>query len=249
MEQAALITGGATRLGRHFALTLARKGYDIALHYNSSVDAIAGVRQDIIAQGRRCEIFQSDFSTETNPAHLIESALAAFPTLQVLVNSASAYEAGNIADTGAASLQEQFSVNFFTPFLLTSAFAGQVKSGNIINIIDNKIGFQQYAYSAYLLSKKALAELTQMSAIELAPAIRVNGIAPGVILPGDARTDDYIEWRKEGIPLQRQGSVEQLSSALGYLLDNEFVTGQILFVDGGEALNQVGRNACNYPGN
>ncbi|RLA43630.1 MAG: short-chain dehydrogenase [Gammaproteobacteria bacterium] len=248
-EQAALITGGATRLGRHFALTLARRGYDIALHYNSSARAAEKVRQEITATGRHCEIFHGDFSCETSPAQLIESAHRQFPTLQLLINSASVYEAGNISETGPELLREQFSVNFFAPFLLTAAFAKYVQSGNIINIIDNKIGFQQYAYSAYLLSKKALSELTRLSAIELAPYIRVNGIAPGVILPDESRTDEYINWREEGIPLQQHGSVEQLSSALNYLLDNNFVTGQVLFVDGGEAISHIGRNACNYADN
>ena len=249
MQQAALITGGATRLGRHFALTLARSGCDIALHYNSSAKAAKKVKQEIIAMGQRCEIFQCDFSSESDPALLMEKALKRFSALQILINNASVYEVGKISETGPELLQEQFSVNFFTPFLLTATFAKQVKTGNIINIIDNKIGFQQYAYSAYLLSKKALSELTRLSAIELAPHIRVNGIAPGVILPADSRTDEYINWRKEGIPLAQQGNPEQLSSALIYLLDNHFVTGQVLFVDGGEAINHIGRHTLNHAPN
>jgi len=249
MEQAALVTGGATRLGRHFALTLAKRGYDIALHYNSSASDAEDARREILATGRQCEIFQWDFCSDRDPADLLHNVKAQFPALRLLINNASAYNTGGVTATSRALLQEQFSTNFFTPFLLTGAFAREVKSGSIINIIDNKIGFQQYAYSAYLLSKKTLAELTRLSAMELAPDIRVNGIAPGVILPGEARSDAYIDWRREGIPLQQQGRLEQLSTAMAYLLDNHFVTGQVLFVDGGEALNHIGRNAINYVDN
>lgn len=87
-----------------------------------------------------------------------------------------------------------------------------------------------------------------MAAVELAPAIRVNAIAPGVILPAEVRTSDYLEWRRDGIPLKRQGAIEELGQALDYLLENRFATGQTLFVDGGESINIVGRHSENYPG-
>ena len=169
-----------------------------------------------------------------------------FPNLAVLVNCASIYNAAPIAETTMAMLHREFQVNFFTPYLLSGAFARRVESGNIVNILDNKIAFQQYQYGAYLSAKKALAELTRMAAMELAPRIRVNGIAPGVIMPGVTRTDDYIAWRVQGIPLKRQGAVEELGKALTYILDNEYITGQHLYVDGGESLYHIGQNAEAY---
>ena len=96
---------------------------------------------------------------------------------------------------------------------------------------------------AYLLSKKSLAEFTRLAAIEYAPHVRVNAIAPGVILPGSERTSDYLAWRIEGIPLKMQGKADHLLRAMNYLLANEFVTGQILTVDGGEGINHQGLNA------
>ncbi|MGB3621721.1 MAG: SDR family oxidoreductase, partial [Ketobacter sp.] len=102
-------------------------------------------------------------------------------------------------------------------------------------------------YAAYLLSKKSLAEYTKMAALEFAPEIRVNGIAPGVTLPGETRGNAYVDWRIAGIPLGKKGSDEQLTNSLSYLLQNDFITGQILYVDGGESVNQVGRNHENYP--
>jgi NAD(P)-dependent dehydrogenase (short-subunit alcohol dehydrogenase family) len=156
------------------------------------------------------------------------------------------YDAAPIAETTPDLFAKQFKVNFEAPYFLTQAFAKNGGTGCVINIIDNKVAFNQYQYSAYLLSKKALAEFTKLAAIELAPQVRVNGIAPGVILPAGSRTSDYIQWRVQGIPVKQQGSTENISQAVSYILNNPFVNGQILFVDGGESLTNVGQNAVTY---
>lgn len=244
-HQAALVTGGATRLGRYFSEALADAGYDIALHVNRSREEAEEVASGIRAKGRECAIFSCDFLNDDLNA-LIQSAKQRFPGLNLLLNSASAYESAPIATTELAMLETQFRVNMFTPLLLTRHFAKEVKEGQVINIIDNKVAYHQYPYAAYLLSKKSLAEMTRMAALEFSPRIRINGIAPGVILPTSQRTSDYIKWRIEGIPLRRQGDPDHLVQALHYLLDNPFVTGQILFVDGGESINLEGRHSENY---
>lgn len=245
---AALVTGGATRLGLAFAMSLAQRGYDIALHYHSSQGSAYKAAKDIESLGVSCEVFQADLSSDQS-GELVQQVTEHFPRLELLVNSASAYEAASIADTSLALLHQQFSVNFFAPFILTQAFAQQcnqegiVDKGAVINILDNKIAFQQNDYAAYLLSKKTLAEFTRLAAIEYAPSIRINGIAPGVVLPGDERTEGYVSWRVENIPLQQQGRVEDLLSAMNFLIDSEFVTGQIITVDGGENINHQGNHA------
>ncbi|HLS97329.1 MAG: SDR family oxidoreductase [Porticoccaceae bacterium] len=243
---AALVTGGAIRVGFHFARTLAERGHDIAIHYNSSAAKAEEAAAAIRALGVECAIFPCDFLSGEDPSSLIDRVVEVFPRLSVLVNCASIYNAAPVAETSMAMLQNEFMVNFFTPFLLSGAFARRVERGNIVNILDNKIAFQQYQYGAYLSAKKALAELTKMTAMEFAPRIRVNGIAPGVIMPGVTRSDDYIRWRVQGIPLKRQGAVEELGKALLYILDNEYITGQHLFVDGGEGLFHIGQNAEVY---
>ncbi|MGM0832272.1 MAG: SDR family oxidoreductase [Pseudomonadota bacterium] len=244
---AALVTGGATRLGRYFAEALADKGYDIALHVNSSRDEAEVVAKTIRAKGQRCEIVPCNFLSDS-PEALITTAKQHFPNLSVLLNSASAYEPSPIAETDIAMLETQFRVNMFTPLLLTRYFSEAVENGQVINIIDNKVAYHQYPYAAYLLSKKSLAEMTRMAALEFAPRLRINGIAPGVVLPASQRTNDYIQWRIEGIPVKHQGNPAHLVQALHYLLDNDFVAGQILFVDGGESINLEGRHSENYPG-
>lgn len=245
MNKAALVTGGATRLGRHLALALAHNGYDIALHFSRSAEQAQRVHEDITRLGRQCRLIQCDFSQQDTAA-VVTEAVTAFPGLSLLVNSASAYTPAPIMDTDPGMLEEQFRINLFAPFMLIRHFAGAVPAGDIVNIIDNKISMHQYPYAAYLLSKKSLSDLTLMAALELAPRFRVNGIAPGVTLPAASRTPDYIQWRLEGIPLRQQGTPDYIGKALLYLLGNPFVTGQILFVDGGEAVNHTGRHSENY---
>ncbi|WP_339935663.1 SDR family NAD(P)-dependent oxidoreductase [Vreelandella glaciei] len=244
-QQAALVTGGATRLGRYFSEALADAGYDIALHVNRSREEAEEVASGIRAKGRECEIFHCDFLNDDLNV-LLQSAKQRFPGLSLLLNSASAYEPAPIAGTDLAMLEAQFRVNMFTPLLLTRHFAEVVQEGQVINIIDNKVAYHQYPYAAYLLSKKSLAEMTHMAALEFAPRIRINGLAPGVVLPASQRTSDYVQWRIEGIPLKRQGDPAHLVQALHYLLNNAFVAGQILFVDGGESINIEGRHSENY---
>ncbi|MCD6009740.1 MULTISPECIES: SDR family oxidoreductase [Halomonadaceae] len=247
MSKAALVTGGATRIGRFLALHLAQQGYDIALHYRHSSEQAIQVAQAIRDMGRGCECLPCDFHLGDVEA-LIPRAKARFPKLCVLVNSASAYAAAAIAETPRSLLEEQFAVNLFAPFRLTRSFASEIGEGDIVNILDNKIAFNQPAYAAYLLAKKSLGELTRMAALEFAPRIRVNAIAPGVVLPASVRSDDYLAWRHGGIPLARQGELDELGQALDYLLKNRFVAGQTLFVDGGESLKREGRHSENYPG-
>ena len=117
-------------------------------------------------------------------------------------------------------------MNYKAPFFLLQAFNEQVGQGSVVNILDNKIAFNQFHYAGYLGAKKALAELTRMAALEFAPRIRVNGIAPGVILPAATRGDRYLQWRHDGIPLSGIGHPDHICSTLHYILTNAFVTGQ-----------------------
>ena len=233
-------------MGRLLARHMASLDYDIAIHCNSSIEGAKSLAEELGKVGCKTSIFQQDFTEPFDTDRFLQDVTTAFPHLECVLNNASAYEAAPSTETDRGLLEAQFRVNFVTPYLLAASFARSMNKGQIINILDNKIAYNQYQYSAYLLSKKALAEHTRLSALEYAPSIRVNGIAPGVTLPGDTRTDDYIRWRLAGIPLQKQGSDQHLKAALTYLLQNDFVTGQVLFVDGGESINQVGRNHESY---
>jgi len=246
---AAIVTGSAIRLGKHIALNLARAGYDIAVHYNSSADAARETQAEIQALGVTCEIFQYDLKNAEGAAAFIAQVKETFPHLGVLVNSASGYTAAPIAETTTAVFDDQFALNIRAPFFLSQAFAAQVSSGNIVNIIDNKMAYHQYAYAAYLLAKKSLVDFTKMAALEFAPSIRVNAVAPGVVLPASVRSEEYIKWRIQGIPLNKQGHPDHIGQAVLNFLKNDFLTGQVIAVDGGENISNVGQHSENWKKN
>lgn len=243
---AALVTGGAIRLGRAIALALAEAGYDIVLHYGRSAEAATATATEICALGVNCHLAPLDLADVAAIPDYMAAVRTAMPNLAVLVNSASAYTQAPIATTTAEIFDQQFNINLRAPFFLTQAFAAQVEQGHVINIIDNKISFNQFSYAAYLLAKKTLVEFTRMAALEFAPRIAVNGVAPGVVLPASTRSDEYIAWRIQGIPLRKQGQTSDITNAIRYLLSSGFVTGQVLVVDGGEALTNIGQNAAQF---
>lgn len=254
-EKVALVTGGGTRVGKAFALALAELGYAVAVHYNSSSEGAEDTVETIRAAGGRANVFKCDF-LNGDVSRLIDTVVEQMGRIDLLLNSASTYAPGTIQETSLETLQTQFQVNLFTPFLLSKRFS-QLATHNgserqpalLINVLDNKIAYNQYPYSAYLLSKKAFSEFNAMATLEFAPNIRVNAIAPGVILPASQRTNDYIRWREDGIPLKHQGSTDNLIQALQYIINNNFVCGQTLTVDGGESINIVGRHSENYANN
>ena len=235
------------RLGRAFALHLAARGFDIALHYHASESEAEKTAEEIRGLGRRCALFQTDLGDLEGLEGFFSEVLDAFPHLTVLVNNASVYFDGPMASTTPERLRLCLNVNTAAPFMLTTHFAAKVSGGSVVNIIDNKVHFNQTAYAAYLLSKHALVEVTRMAAVEFAPGVRVNGIAPGVVMPAGSRSAEYVEWRIQGIPLRKQGDATDLTRALDYLLDSPFVTGQMLTVDGGEGGLHEGRHFKNFP--
>ena len=141
-------------------------------------------------------------------------------------------------------------MNLKTPIFLTQAFAQVCGEGQVINLVDSKVAQNQYQYAIYLLSKKALAEFTKMAAVEFAPGIRVNGVSPGIIIldaPKDvADPEDYFKWRLDGVPLKRQGALKNITDTVLFFVDNDYITGQIIAVDGGESITNVGLNAAAY---
>ncbi len=246
MSETVLITGSAIRLGKAIALSFARKGYNIALHYNSSQDQANKTLEEIKNLGVKCKGFKFDLSKTRELEHHITEIFNVFPELTTLVNSASAYIQADIGNTEIDDYEKLFDINLKAPYFLSKYFAQKCNKGNIINIIDNKISFNQNSYAAYLLTKKSLAELTKLSALEFSPNIRVNGVAPGVILPAGSRSQEYINWRINAIPLKIKGDEKNITDAIFSLIENNFITGQIITVDGGEGIVNTGLHAGAY---
>jgi pteridine reductase len=234
MAHAALITGGARRLGRAFALALAARGYDIALHYHASeadAQALAAVIDS--HYGRRCVLLPGDLCTDAVMQRLVPEARAAFPALDLLINNASIYFPTPVAEVTPETFDAFHQLHVRAPFFLSQAFA-QGGSGQIINLVDAQNRLNMPAYVPYQLSKKSLQEMTAMLAKALGPHIRVNAIAPGYILPPPAGNHEVGE--ASAIPLARTGQISDITAALYALLDQPYLTGQTLYVDGGQTL-------------
>jgi NAD(P)-dependent dehydrogenase (short-subunit alcohol dehydrogenase family) len=232
----ALVTGAARRIGREVALYLAKQGYQIALHYHRSKPEAMATAQAIYKTGVRCELFCADLSDESQTLELIPQVFKAFPNLNVLINSASIFIPNQFGADDLTLFKTHWDINFKAPYILTAQFARRVKKGQVINFVDANVKKYKTKYSDYLMTKKALLEFTKMAAVQWGPGIRVNGISPGMILaPVNNQPDDRTK-RARQIPLQRTGSPKNVLQSVQFLLENDYVTGQIIANDGGESL-------------
>ena len=233
MSPLALVTGAAHRLGKAFALTLARHGYDIVLHYHSSYDEALQTKLEIESLSRKVSLAQADL---TDPAQ-IESLLLDIDRLNVLVNSAAFMPHGNVEAVTIENWDTTLDLNLRAPFLLARECAEKMTEGGlIVNITD--VGAQKAwsRYPSYTVSKAALESLTKILARAYAPKIRVNAIAPGFVLQSDIVPAGEWERLIGRIPLKRPARTEEITSALEFLLHNEYITGQTIVVDGGYSL-------------
>jgi len=235
-KHAALITGSAKRLGKSIALHLASLGYDIALHYDQSAKEARQLRSVIMKNNVRCECFSCDLSNENKTARLIPNVLKTFPRLNVLINNASIFQKSDLKQADVSSFDRHFSIHVKAPFILSGAFADKCKKGLIINILDTNVVKNKTSYATYLLSKKSLHDLTLLSALAFAPKIRVNGIAPGVILPSKDTSANNLNPLIKTIPLKQKGRAFHITQAVQFLIENGYLTGQIIFADGGQSL-------------
>ena len=233
LRQLALVTGAAHRLGKVFALTLARAGYDILLHYHSAEDEARQTQSEIESIGRRVISSQADLIDPTQ----ISSLLSGVESLSVLVNSAAFMPSGNTESLSIENWDASLDLNLRAPFLLAQECAKKMTEGGlIVNITD--VGAQKAwsRYPSYTVSKAALESLTKILARALAPKIRVNAIAPGFVLQSDIVSVEEWERLINRVPLKRPARSEEIASALEFLLKNEYITGQTIVVDGGYSL-------------
>ena len=234
----ALITGGGIRLGRAIVVALAQQGCNVAIHFNRSKDSVLQVRQGARNFGVEAEAFHFDLSDFSVVDQLVADVNGQMGTIDILINNAGNYRRGNGLNTSIEALQISFNVNLFAPWWLTKAFVKQLPPdyiGKIVNICDANIFRTATDHFAYRLTKKALCEMTRMFALELAPNITVNAIAPGIMLPlaGYEHIDmDKVAAKK--IPLERIGSAEIIAENVLHILRQDFMTGSIIRVDGGE---------------
>lgn len=234
---AALVTGGAKRIGRAICLELAAAGFDVAIHHRASPDEAADLVHDIEGLGRRAVSLSADLADEVATHALIGRAAEALGPLSVLVNNASVFGDDRLESITGDSWSAHMDVNLRAPVLLAQTFAAQAPEGGvIINILDQRVLKPDPRFFSYGLSKSALWVATRTMAQALAPRIRVNGVGPGPTLPSVHQAAGEFEAEARATPLQRPGSPEAVAEAVRWLVDARQVTGQMIAVDGGQHL-------------
>lgn len=234
MSKTAIVTGGSKRIGRSIALKLADMGYNIALHYNLSENEARDTKKAIESKGVICKLFKYDLSYINGLHSFVSRIFHEFNDVELLINNASVFRETNFLELSVEDFYSEFNINFVSPFFISQEFSRNVGKGMIINLIDARITKIHTLHFVYNLSQKVLRDFTLMSARSLGPDIRVNGICPGPVLPPPDKDEEYLDKIASKTPLGMRGSTDHIDIAVQYLVDNEYVTGEILFVDGGE---------------
>jgi NAD(P)-dependent dehydrogenase (short-subunit alcohol dehydrogenase family) len=232
----ALVTGAGKRLGRATALELAAHGVNVLVHYRSSRKEAEQLVGEIRAEGPKAWALQADLADPRQVELLLPEAIEIAGAVDILVNNASIFPENRLTDFTPEDLNENVQIHGMTPLELSRQFAAQGRSGDIINFVDARIVDYDKQHAAYHLSKRMLHSLTRMMAIEFAPKVKVNAIAPGPILPPPGKDMSHLQAAIEATLLQRHGNPEDISRAVLFLLESHFITGQVLYIDGGRNL-------------
>ena len=233
--KAALVTGGGVRVGRAISLALAQAGCDVLVHYRGSVDAAETTAADLRGLGVKAATAQADLAVEGQPEALVEVTLRTLGRLDVLVNSAAAFERVAADDLDRARWDAMLAANLTGPFFLARAAHPALKAarGALVNLLDLNGTSQAWpGYAHYTAAKAGLAALTRLLSVEWAPEVRVNGVAPGTVLFPDAMDPGERARIERRIPAGRSGIPEDVARAVVFLAAQPFVSGQILAVDG-----------------
>ena len=238
--QTALITGAAKRVGRVIASSLADRGVNILVHYNTS----RAEAESLSAELRRCGVGAWSLQASLEDPDQIEAmwrrALDCAPGGQIslLVNNASIFPEDTLSSLSSESLEKNLGIHALAPLRLIRLFADQEQPGCVVNLLDSRIGGYMKRHVSYALSKRMLFSLTRMLALELAPRVRLNAVAPGMILPPEGESGQELERLAARAPLGRWGEPEDVANAVIFLLRNDYLTGQVIFVDGGAFIKE-----------
>ncbi len=235
----ALVTGAGKRIGRAIAIALAEEGVHVVVHDRRALVAETNkVCGEVVECGAKSWRVLADLERPEEYESLIVQALRAAGSLDILINNASIFLPATVMDVGFGDVTRHLQVNAWAPFVLSRDFARLAERGKIINILDTRITGYDREHVAYVLSKRMLAVLTTMCALEFAPEFTVNAVAPGLILPPAGKDEDYLDRLAEAVPLRKHGGPGDIADAVLYLLRSDLLTGQIIYVDGGRHLGE-----------
>lgn len=234
-DRVALVTGAGRRVGRAIAVGLGAKGMHVAVHYNGSADGARETVAEIRGAGGSATLFQSDLSSPAAPTRLVDEVASSLGRLDVLVNSAAIMQRTPLESVSPAEWDAIFAINSRAPFFAAIAAHRHMaaRGGVIVNIAD-LAGLETWpAYIPHGLSKTVVVQMTKALAKTLAPAVRVNAVAPGVIMLPEGWDQATGERLRRTTPLKRLGSANDVVAAVIYLLEADYVTGETIVVDGG----------------
>jgi NAD(P)-dependent dehydrogenase (short-subunit alcohol dehydrogenase family) len=234
---AALVTGGARRIGRAIVLALARRGHDVAIHHRESKDDAEAVASEVRALGCRSIVVAADLTDEAAVRALVPAATAALGPLSVLVNNASVFEDDRVGALSRETWDRHIETNLRAPLVLAEAFATQAPDGSaIVNLLDQRVLKPDPRFVSYAISRNGLWWATRTLAQALAPRIRVNGVGPGPTLKSIHQSDADFQAEAAAVPLGHGASPDEIAEAVLYLVQARSVTGQMIAVDGGQHL-------------
>ena len=234
---AALVTGGARRIGRAIVLALAGRGHDVAIHHRDSVEDAEALAGEVRALGRRAIVLSADLTDEAQTRALVPAATEALGPLSVLINNASVFEDDRVGGLSRDTWDLHLETNLRAPVVLAEAFAAQARDGAcIVNLLDQRVLKPDPRFFSYALSRNGLWWATRTLAQALAPRIRVNGVGPGPTLASIHQSDAEFAAEQAAMPLGHGPSPEDIAEAVTWLVDARSVTGQMIAVDAGQHL-------------
>lgn len=247
-----LVTGAGKRLGREIALTLARAGWNVAIHHRQSADdarQTATDCDDLTGRTSSARPFYADLASEADVRALVPAVVESYGQLDAVVNSASLFEHDEAASFGFDAMERHLRSNTGAPVLLAQALAEHLATGDtagrdgaVVNLLDQKLWNLNPDFFSYTLSKAALEAATNMLALALAPRVRVVGVAPGLTLTSHMLSDDKFQALHRQSPLGRSSTPEDVAATVAFALQNRSITGTTLLVDGGQHLMRFERD-------
>ena len=232
----ALVTGGAKRIGRAVALSLADHGIHVAVHYHTSQKEAREVASEIRKHGVQAWIYQADLLDRDQAGSLISEVLRETKVIDYLIHSASIFTESTLLGVTAEDIEDNMQINALSPFYISREFVKQEREGSIVTFLDAKIKDYDGRHVGYQISKQIFFSLTRAMSLEFAPAVQVNAVAPGLILPPVGKDESYLTKRYHTNPLQKSGRIEEITDAVLFLLRSDFITGQVIYIDGGRHL-------------